>query len=253
VTIWALLAVVLAGLACGAVNSMAGGGSLILFPVLLLTGLKPLDANVTNSVATWPGYAGGVVGFRDDLARQRSRLPRLVAATLAGSTTGCVLLLLTPSGAFDIVVPFLVLVASGLTAVQPIVRRRLAGRSDDGARPGVAAVVALFLATLYGGYFGGALGVIVLGVLGVTIGESLRQLNASKAVVSLVDASVSVAVFGLFGPVHWDVVAVAAPTTLLGGYLGARIAKRINERLLRASVVGLGVVASIVLFVSALT
>ena len=107
----------------------------------------------------------------------------------------------------------------------------------------------MFLATIYGGYFGAALGVIVLAVLGLTIHETLRNSTRTEAVISLVDCSVSVIVFGLFGPVHWDYVAIAAPLTLLGGYLGARLARRINETALRASIVTLGVTVAIVLFI----
>lgn len=239
----------LAGGACGLVNSIAGGGSLILFPVLLAVGLPPLDANVTNSVAAWPGYVGGVGGFRSEIRGQRHRLPRLLAATVVGSVCGCVLLLITPSGAFDAIVPFLVLLASALTAVQPVVRRRLANGDDDGGAPGAAAVLGVFAATVYGGYFGAALGVIVLGVLGVTIGAGLRKLNATKAVITLVTSTIGVAIFGLFGPVDWGYVAVAAPTTLLGGYAGAHIARRVDEDKLRVAVVALGVVAAVILFV----
>ena len=247
--LWKIVAVAVAGGACGVVNSIAGGGSLILFPVMLLVGLPPLSANVTNSVATWPGYIGGVGGFRNEIREQRPRMPRLLVATVLGSLTGCVLLLVTPSGAFDTLVPLLVLAASLLTAVQPIVRARLRDRDGGDMTPSWGAVVSVFLATIYGGYFGAALGVIVLGVLGLTIRDTLRQLNATKAVIALVDASVSVVVFGLFGPVHWAYVAIAAPTTLLGGYLGAHIARRINETALRICIVGFGVTVAIVLFV----
>jgi uncharacterized membrane protein YfcA len=242
-----------AGLACGVVNSIAGGGSLILFPALLATGMPTLDANVTNSVSTWPGYVGGVVGFRREIAEQRHRLPLLIGATLVGSTVGCTLLLLTPEGAFDVVVPFLVLFASLLTALQPAAKRRLARSGATRDTPGVAAVVGIFFAALYGGYFGGALGVIMIGVLGLTIHETFKRLNASKSLLTLVDASVSVVIFGLFGPVHWAYVLVAAPATLLGGYLGAHAARRLDERVLRASVVVIGVAVSIYLFVRAFT
>ncbi len=249
-TLLDVAAVAAAGAACGVINSIAGGGSLILFPVLLLTGLAPLDANVTNSVATWPGYVGGVGGFRSEIKERRRRLPRLLVATVAGSVTGCVLLLVTPSSAFDVIVPWLVLAATALTALQPVVRRRLREAKDPDGRVGVGALFGVFLATIYGGYFGGALGVIVLAVLGLTIHDTLRHLNATKSVISLFDASISVIVFGLFGPVHWAYVAVAAPTTLLGGYLGAAIARKLNERVLRFCVVGFGIAVSIYLFVA---
>lgn len=246
--LWSLLAVAAAGAACGVVNSIAGGGSLILFPVLLLTGMRPLEANVTNSVSTWAGYVGGVGGFRDEIRAQRATMPRFVAATLAGSTVGCVLLLVTPGEAFDIIVPWLVLGATALTGLQPVVRARLKDRPGLTNQPNAAAVVAVFFATIYGGYFGGGLGVMVLAVLGLTVRDTLRNLNASKSVISLVDASVSVVVFGLFGPVQWAYVAVAAPTTLLGGYAGAAIARRLDEKVLRICVVVVGVSVSGYLF-----
>lgn len=235
-----------AGLSCGVVNSIAGGGSLLLFPALLATGLSPLTANVTNSVSSWPGYAGGVLGFRGELTGQRSRLPPLVAATVAGSLVGCVLLLATPSSAFDVIVPFLVLAATGLTAAQPWAKRRRADRTPRD-RAGPAALAAIFGAAIYGGYFGGALGVIFLAVLGVTVHDTLTRLNATKTVLSLADATVSVVVFGLFGPVVWSTVAVAAPTALVGGLVGARLARRLDERLLRALVVAFGLVVSVYL------
>jgi len=241
--------VALAGLACGAVNALAGGGSLILFPALVATGMGTLAANVSNSVATWPGYLGGAYGFRAELGSQRHRLPPLVVATLAGSTTGCVLLLVTPTSAFDAIVPALVAAASLLLAVQPVVARRAGEPGEGGRRHGRVQVLAIFAATIYGGYFGGALGVIVLGVLGLTVPETLRRLNGLKTGLSVVDASVSVVVFGLFGPVQWVAVAAAAPATLLGGYLGARVARRIDEVVLRWCVVvfGLAVAAYLAL------
>lgn len=246
---WDIVLVAAAGAACGVINSIAGGGSLILFPVLLLTGLKPLDANVTNSVSTWPGYVGGVGGFRAEIRERRHRLPRLLLATVAGSVTGCVLLLATPSSAFDVIIPWLVLAATALTALQPAVRKRLREGSAANGQAGISALAMIFLAAIYGGYFGGALGVIVLAVLGLTIHDTLRHLNATKSVISLVDASIGVIVFGLFGPVHWAYVAVAAPTTLVGGYIGAAIARRLDERVLRACVVVFGLAATAYLFV----
>lgn len=248
-----MVLVATAGLACGIVNSIAGGGSLLLFPALLSTGMGSLAANVTNSVATWPGYVGGVAGYRHDLADQRDRLRPLAVATVAGSIVGCTLLLLTPEGAFDVVVPFLVLAATALTALQPWAKGRLLARSGSGPTatraPGRAATFGIGLAAVYGGYFGGALGVIFLAVLGLTVVDALGRLNAAKAVLTLVDASVSVVVFGLFGPVQWAAVALAAPGTLLGGFVGARIARRLDERVLRASVVGFGLVVGIYLLI----
>ncbi len=232
----------------GGVNSIAGGGSLILFPTLVALGLGTVAANVTNSVAQWPGYLGGVAGFRDEYAGQRGRLVRFGVVAVLGGTAGCVLLLTTPSEAFDVVVPVLVLLASLLLAVQPLITARLKrGEADGSGRDPGWLYGALFLATVYGGYFGGALGVILVGVLGVGL-HRLKLANALKSALSAVTATVTVVVFGLFGPVAWQVVAVAAPASLLGGFLGARIATRIPVTPLRIFIVAFGVVVSIYLF-----
>ncbi|HRW38331.1 MAG: sulfite exporter TauE/SafE family protein [Acidimicrobiales bacterium] len=241
--------VVVAALACGAVNALAGGGSLILFPALVATGMGTLAANVTNSVSTWPGYLGSIGGFRAELAAHRHRLPRLAAATVAGSLVGCALLLATPTEAFDAIVPILVLVAAGLLAVQPAVARRVGVPVDHHRRASRGQLVAISFAAVYGGYFGAALGVIFLGVLALTIDAPLRELNGLKAGLSAVDATVSLVVFGLFGPVAWGAVAVAAPATLVGGYLGARVARRVPDAVLRPAVIAFAVLVALALAV----
>jgi uncharacterized protein len=240
--------VIAAGVAfvAGVINSIAGGGSLILFPTLVALGLPTVAANVTNSVAQWPGYLGGIAGFRGEYAGQRGRLVRFGSVALLGGTAGSVLLLTTPTEAFDVVVPVLVLMASLLLAVQPLLTKRLT--DEDGVRRDPAWVyVALFLATVYGGYFGGALGVILVGVLGIAL-HRLKLANALKSALSAVTATVTLVVFGFFGDVHWDVVAVAAPASLVGGFLGARIATRIPATPLRVLIVTFGVAVSVYLF-----
>ncbi len=235
----------------GVINSIAGGGSLILFPTLVALGMGTVAANVTNSVSQWPGYLGGVAGFRQEYAGQRGRLVRFGVVAVLGGTTGSVLLLTTPSEAFDVVVPVLVLLASLLLAVQPLLTRRLQQEQDGGVPADPAWLyVALFLATVYGGYFGGALGVILVGVLGVGL-HRLKLANALKSALSAVTATVTLIVFGLFGPIDWLVVAVAAPASLVGGFLGARIATRIPTVPLRLFIVGFGVAVSIYLFLRA--
>ncbi|TYP88506.1 sulfite exporter TauE/SafE family protein [Blastococcus xanthinilyticus] len=235
-------------LVAGVVNSIAGGGSLILFPTLVALGLGTVAANVTNSLAQWPGYLGGVVGFRAEYAGQRDRLVRFGAVAVLGGTLGSVLLLTTPSEAFDVVVPVLVLLATVLLALQPLLTRRLAGAAAGATgRDPAWLYAALFLATAYGGYFGGALGVILVGVLGVGLGR-LKLANALKSALSAVTATVTLVVFGIFGPVDWAVVAVAAPASLIGGFLGARIATRIPVTPLRVLIVAFGLAVSVYLF-----
>jgi uncharacterized membrane protein YfcA len=235
-------------LIAGVINSIAGGGSLILFPTLVALGLPKVDANVTNSVAQWPGYIGGIFGFRGEYVGQRSRIIRFSVVAVLGGLTGSIVLLDTPSSAFDVVVPILVLLASLLLAVQPLLTQRLRTAGDGPRTRDPAWVyVALFLAAAYGGYFGGALGVILVAVLGTAL-HRLKLANALKSVLSAVTATVTVVVFGFFGPVHWLVVAVAAPASLLGGFLGARVATRIPTTPLRVVIVVFGIAVSIYLF-----
>jgi uncharacterized membrane protein YfcA len=235
-------------LLAGGINSIAGGGSLILFPTLVGLGLGTVQANVTNSIAQWPGYIGGVLGFRKEYAGQRGRLIRFGVTAVLGGTVGAVLLLTTPSEAFDTVVPVLVFLASILLAFQPLITKRLKAH-EDGDRTGDPAwlYIALFLATVYGGYFGGALGVILVGVLGLGLGR-LKLANAVKSVLSMVTATVTVVIFGIWADVAWEVVAVCAPASLLGGFLGAKVATRIPSTPLRVLIVVFGVLVSIYLF-----
>ena len=243
-----LLLVAGVALLAGGVNSIAGGGSLILFPTLVALGMGTVAANVTNSVALWPGYLGGVAGFRDMYAGQRGRLVRFAVVAVLGGTAGSVLLLTTPTEAFDVVVPVLVLAASLLVGASPLITARLRRQEDAGAQRDPAWLyVALFLATVYGGYFGGALGVVLVAVLGVGL-HRLKLANALKSVISAVTASVTVVIFGIWGPVDWLVVAVAAVTSLLGGFLGARVASRIPTTPLRLVIVTFGVLVAVYLF-----
>jgi Predicted permeases len=245
---WAdIVLLVVAGLLGGGINSIAGGGSLIVFPAFIATGLPTLAANVTNSVAQWPGYLGGVIGFRGELDGQRGRATRLTVVAGLGSVAGCVVLLAAPSDSFDVVVPFLVLLASLLLAFQPRIAR-LIGPPKPGAPDSRLIYPILFVSGGYGGYFGGALGVILIGVLALTVHDTLRRINALKTVLSLTASTVTVVAFGIFGPVDWIGVAVVAPATLVGGLLGARVARRLNDRVLRACVVVFGVVVAAYLF-----
>lgn len=245
-----LVFLLVAGLLSGGVNAVAGGGSLLVFPALLAVGFPPLTANVTNSVAQWPGYAGIVVGARHDLRGQRRRILMTSGVAVAGSAVGCVLLLTLPGAVFDAVVPVLVLLASALLAASPRIKR-WTGTPEPGAPDRVAALLpAVFGAAIYGGYFGGALGVILIATLSLCAHDGLVRLNALKGLLSLVIASVTVVIFAVAAPVDWLAVALLAPTTLLGGFLGAKLARRLPEHVLRWSVVALGVAVGIYLVAS---
>lgn len=252
-----IVIVLFAGLLLGSVNSIAGGGSLLFFPTLLAIGMPTLAANVTNAVVVLPGFIGAVYGFREDLRNQpRRRLVVLSLLTALGAATGSVLLLITPSSALDFSVPVLVLFASLLLAAQPWVRAlvrtpvaSVAHPVELDRKPAWQLSVAMFAAAIYGGYFGGALGVIMLAVLALTTTEDLRELNALKSALSLVVSTVNLPVFAVFGPVDWWIVAIGAPASLVGGVLGAKLARRLDDRVLRWCVVAVGVSAAVYLMV----
>ena len=234
-----------AGLLAGGVNAIAGGGSLISFPALLAAGYPPVTANVTNTVALFPGYAGSVAGGRRELAGQRERVRALALTSVIGAVAGAALLLTTPSEVFAAVVPFLILLACGLLLAQPRLARFVQRGTSRGSGP--ALQVGVLLAAVYGAYFGAGLGVLLLGLLGILLAETLGRVNALKNVLSTVVNALALVAFGLFGPVAWEAVLVVATTALAGGYLGGRLAGRIPSTVLRAVVVTYGVAVSVVL------
>jgi uncharacterized membrane protein YfcA len=243
----ALLAV--AGVVSGLVNALAGGGSLLLFPALLAVGFSPLAANVTNSVIQCPGYMGLALGSHQELRGQRRRVLSTAGVAVAGSLVGSLLLLVLPATVFDAVAPALVALASVLLGIQPLLARWIGEPEPDAPDRRMILLPSVFLAAIYGGYFGGALGVILIAVLALTAHDDLRTLNAAKGVLSLIIGAVTVVVFGIGAPVDWLVVALLAPTTLLGGFVGAKLAGRVPEPALRVAVVVLGLAVSIYLFV----
>ncbi|WP_173070749.1 sulfite exporter TauE/SafE family protein [Phytohabitans houttuyneae] len=235
-----------AGLGAGTVNAIAGGGSLITFPALIAVGLAPVPANVTNSVAVSPGYVGSVVGSRADLPRERVRA--LVPVAVLGGLAGCVLLLATPQRAFEVVVPFLVLGAAAVLAFQDRLRRLVGHPRHMAPRRHAVALYALTaVGGVYGGYFGAALGVMLVAGLALLLDEPLARINALKNVLSAVIGLATVVAYAAFGPVDWVGVAVIAPATLLGGYAGSRLARRLPGGVLKAVIVTAGTVVGLVL------
>ena len=239
-----------AGVASGAVNAVAGGGSLLLFPALLAVGFPPLAANVTNSIIQCPGYVGLALGSRRELRGQRDRVLATTGVAVAGSLLGSLLLLELSTEVFDAVVPALVALASVLLGVQPWLSRWIGEPQPDAPDRRAFLLPAVFFAAIYGGYFGGALGVILIALLAVAAHDDLRRINAVKGVLSLIISVVSVVVFAIGAPVDWLAVGLLAPTTLIGGFLGAKLAGRLPAPVLRVAVVVVGLAASIYLFVT---
>jgi uncharacterized membrane protein YfcA len=244
----ALALLALAGFAAGAINAAAGGGSLLTFPALVAVGYPPLVANVTNNVAVSPGYLTGAWGYRAELRGQRLRIVPLAVLSALGSLVGVGLILISSRGAFEGIVPFLVLGACALLAAQPRVGRRLGERAGTHERPGIGPLVGQTLAAIYGGYFGAALGVAVLALLGVFFEDTLQRLNALKALLQLVIGGAASLGFALLTPVAWGAAAIVGSASLAGGVVGARLARRVSDRVLRGGIVAYGVVAAVWLF-----
>jgi uncharacterized membrane protein YfcA len=248
-----VLLLVGAGLSAGAVNAVAGGGSLITFPALLATGLPPIVANVSNSLAVSPGYLASVAGSRRDIEGQEKRAAKLIPVAVIGALAGSGLLLVTPARAFELIVPFLVLTATALLAFQPWIQRRIGHPHERSPRSRDVTMQALTgVGAIYGGYFGGALGVILVAVLALVLDERLQRISALKNVLSAAVGVTTVVVFALLGPVSWLSVAVLAPATVTGGYTGAQLVRRMPARILRGVIVTFGTAIGIVLLVRAL-
>lgn len=241
----------LAAIAAGAVNALAGGGTLITFPTLTFLGVPVVAANVTNTVALCPGYFGGTLAQWSDLRGQTNRLWIVVPASIAGGVIGGFLLLQTGERLFRELVPYLILLASGLLAIQDSVRAWLTRRLGEGHGANLEKIAWLpvGLAAVYGGYFGAGLSVIVLAALGVTLEDTLTRLNALKQAVAF-SVNVAAAIFFLFsGQVVWSAALVMAIGALIGGTLGGRLAGRIQPSTLRWTVVVIGVTLSIIYFI----
>lgn len=243
----------LAGAAAGTVNALAGGGTLISFPTLTALGVPALAANVTNTVALCPGYLGATIAQRNDLRGQGRRLWLLVPAGVLGGLAGGFLLLRSGERTFRALVPFLILLASALLAVQEPLRawvKRREARTGAGTGADVArAAPAAGLAAVYGGYFGAGLSVIVLAVLGLLLDDSLTRLNALKQAIALGVNVAAAVLFALAGPVVWPSALAMAVGALLGGTVGGRLAGRVRPATLRRIVVIIGVAVAAVYFV----
>ncbi len=235
-----------AALLAGLVNAIAGGGSLISFPAFVAAGLPTVIASLTNTVALCPGYLGGVFAQRRDLAGQRGRIMMILPVSIAGGAAGALCLLRTGEAAFDALVPFLLLVAVALLAFQARLQAFLAARTHRRHAGWLMAPVGL--AAVYGGYFGAALGVIVLGVLVVILDDTVIRLNALKQTVSLAANTSAAAVFLVSGQLDWTLTLVAAGAALAGGAIGGAIASRVPAKLLRWVVILVGLGMAIVYF-----
>ncbi len=243
------LAIFAAAVAAGGINAVVGSGSLITFPTLLAFGFPAVIANVSNNVGLVSGNVSGAFGYRRELAGQRGRLVRLGVLAAAGSLAGAILLLSLPASAFTLIVPVLILISCVLVIIQPRLNawmaarraRRQPGRQAERS-PVLAAGV--LVSGAYGGYFGAAQGVLVIGLLGSFLDDDLQRVNAAKNVLVTVVNGTAAVVFILFAQVNWIVVLLIASGSTAGGLLGARVGRRLPPLALRILVATIGVIAA---------
>jgi uncharacterized membrane protein YfcA len=238
----------LAAIGAGVVNAVAGGGTLITFPTLVALGVPSVRSNMTNTVALCPGYFGGALAQRGELHDQRRRLRQLSAVAAVGGVLGSILLVLSPEDLFDGIVPFLLLLACALLACQAQLRKLIRVRHDSDATdapPSAGVMACVLLASVYGGYFGAGLGIVVLATLGILLDDSLPRLNALKSAIALVTNVVAALFFGFSGHVVWSLTVVMAPASLVGGAIGGRLVGRLNPQLMRAIVITIGLAVAI--------
>ncbi len=245
-----IVAIALAGLAAGTINTVVGSGTLITFPVLLAFGYAPVTANVSNTIGLVPGSVSGVVGYRRELAGQRARAVRFGAMSVAGGITGAVLLLVLPASAFAAIVPVFIAMALVLTVLQPRLSAWLVKREVDlERRGGVLTPLAIYLTGIYGGYFGAAQGILLLAILGVALAQDLQRTNALKNVLAGLVNGVAGVYFVFAAHVAWGPAAIIAATSIVGAQVGARYGRRLPPRALRGVIVVVGVFAIVELLI----
>ncbi|MFJ8754621.1 sulfite exporter TauE/SafE family protein [Streptomyces sp. NPDC102441] len=247
-SIWEILAVFAAGLGAGTINTIVGSGTLITFPVLLATGLPPVTATVSNALGLIPGSISGAIGYREELTGQRRRILKLSVGALIGGLTGATLLLALPSTAFETIVPVLVTLALVLVILQPRISKAVQRRRDRTgavarADGGPLLFTGIMLASVYGGYFTAAQGIIYLSLMGMLLDDTMQRLNAVKNVLAAVVNSVAAVFFLFVADFDWTAVVLIAVGSAIGGQIGARVGRRLSPGFLRALIVVVGTAA----------
>ncbi len=243
-----LAAIALAGIGAGFVNTLAGSGTLLTFPTLLAFGVPPVTANVSNNIGLVPGALSAAWGWRAELRHQWRRLLRLAPASFVGGLVGAVLLLVLPAEAFEAVVPLLVTLGLVLVAMQPWINRRINARArvDTEPRDHWSTIPAVGATGVYGGYFGAAQGILLVGALGITTGEPVHATNAMKNALSAVVNSVAAVVFVVVAEVDWLIVLVIGVGSVVGSLVGSKVGRRLPPALLRGFILVMGTTALVV-------
>ncbi len=235
--------IVVAGIGAGAINTVVGSGTLLTFPVLIALGYAPLVANVSNNVGLVPGAIAGAIGYRRELEGQARRALSLGVVSVAGGLAGAALLLVLPASAFDAIVPALIALALVLVLVQPLVDRKLAERPRPSADNGLALRAAVTASGVYGGYFGAGQGILLVGILGIGLRDTLQRINALKNVLAGVVNLTASVVFLIAANVDWAVAGLIAAGSIAGAVAGARYGRRLSPTALRVLIVIVGMVA----------
>jgi uncharacterized protein len=237
--------------AAGAINAVAGGGSFISFPALVLAGVPPIIANATNATALWPGSVASVGAYRRELAVQRQGIVLFSAISLVGGLLGALILLRTQERTFEQLIPYLLLLATVVFAASPWISR-LTRRSDGRGRERplrrVAVLLLYFAIAVYGGFFGAGLGILTLAVLGLLGLENIHEMNALKTLQASLVNGIAVAAFVVAGVVQWPAAIVMTAGAILGGYGGAAIARRVSPQIVRWIVIAISVSLTLYFF-----
>jgi len=242
-------------LAAGGINAIAGGGTLVSFPILVALGVPSVYANATNTVALCPGYFGGAFAQRATVGEHKARLRRLPPFAGLGGLLGSILLVITSDSVFRNLVPFLILMACGLLGFQDGIKKRVfAHRKTDRSRSAtqkprheatIPLIISVLAASIYGGYFGAGLGIMLLAITGLLLDDELPKLNALKTVLSFVINVLAASFLVFSGKVEWNFVAVMAPASLVGGHFGGMLAGKMNPKVMRVIVITFGVAVAV--------
>jgi uncharacterized membrane protein YfcA len=242
------VAIFVAGVWAGGINVIVGSGTLVTFPTLLLFGYPPLTANVSNNIGMVAGGVSGIYGYRRELSPNRAILVRLAPASVAGALVGAVLLLVLPAESFNAIVPALIALGLLMVVVGPSIQRRTAAAQHEGSANVAAEVLltaGIFALGVYGGYFGAAQGILLVGLMGMILSDGIQHLTAIKNVLATVVNAVAALTFMVVATdrIDWSIVALISSGAFLGGYLGARFGRRLPPAVLRVVILVIGSVA----------
>ncbi|WP_313074480.1 sulfite exporter TauE/SafE family protein [Melaminivora sp.] len=244
-----LALLLVAAFVAGALNAVAGGGSFLTLPALVFTGVPPVVANATGTVALLPGYAAGAWGFREDMAAPPGLSMRTtVLLSLIGGSAGAALLLVTSDAAFNKIVPWLLLVATALFAFGPQLRQWAGSGAQGGAASPLKAGAGMLVVAIYGGYFNGGLGILLLALFGLLGQTQLNAMNGMKNLVSALLTAIAVVIYAAGGKVFWYQALIMMVAATAGGYGGARLARRLPPAVLRWGIVATGLVMTALFF-----